>query len=373
MSLLNVSTQTNDTIPNISPVNYAAISNVIVLLVGTFSLHVMTAHVATPESSRTVAARVVSMTLSPITAGIASFNTIFVSLLRVLRDECPTPIQRALAAGSLAIHIPHRLEVEHTLERVPRGVPFNASEELDNPAETIYYVPWTARLVDNHYGHVAPGSPIRNNLATVLALIQLFYTVFKAYIDYSPAIEDMGLSSPYILVLPYLWASFLNLVANLLQGSYSHVTVLESEQEFGTINGLDREVTSSPNSGGQEELREYLAVTYPGIVFERSILLTVTTTTTIHHGFSLALIVTLIGLFTGYEEKLSMGALFLVAICLDIVVQPILEALQVHENKRATRVLWRSMGIFGVRMVCCVIYICAWISAAKAFYNLYLI
>jgi len=68
--------------------------------------------------------------------------------------------------------------------------------------------------------------PASNKLNTAFAILQLIYSLVQAFIQFDPLIRVQGLSSPFIIAIPYLYMSFINLMANLVQGSYTHTTII---------------------------------------------------------------------------------------------------------------------------------------------------
>jgi len=52
--------------------------------------------------------------------------------------------------------------------------------------------------------------------------------------QYEQMIHSQGLSSPFIIAVAYLYMSLINLIANLVQGSYTHVTIIPSTPTTNT-------------------------------------------------------------------------------------------------------------------------------------------
>lgn len=67
--------------------------------------------------------------------------------------------------------------------------------------------------------------PNSNTSTAILTMVQFIYGIIQLSSDGSSSFKHTGLSSPYIVILPYLLMSF-NLVANILNGSYPYVLVL---------------------------------------------------------------------------------------------------------------------------------------------------
>ena len=71
-----------------------------------------------------------------------------------------------------------------------------------------------------------PIFPASNKLNITFAILQLAYLAAQAYLQYEFTIHRQGLSSPYLIAIPYLYMSFINMIANLVQGSYTHITII---------------------------------------------------------------------------------------------------------------------------------------------------
>ena len=69
-------------------------------------------------------------------------------------------------------------------------------------------------------------SPQSNWLPGIIAVTQLILSGRSLYLTYRGSIQTFGLSSPYLVVVPYLLMTFINLLANVLVGSYAQIVVL---------------------------------------------------------------------------------------------------------------------------------------------------
>lgn len=69
-------------------------------------------------------------------------------------------------------------------------------------------------------------SPTSSALPQVIAIFQIILSSRQLFLQYESSILSHGLSSPYLVVIPYLLMSLVNLVTNILVGSYTHVTML---------------------------------------------------------------------------------------------------------------------------------------------------
>ena len=73
-------------------------------------------------------------------------------------------------------------------------------------------------------------------------------------------IREEGLSSPYIIVVPYLIMSLVNLICSALVSSYTHVTALSMENESLPEINLENVPLGWNGSAARERLDKYAAV-----------------------------------------------------------------------------------------------------------------
>ena len=80
-------------------------------------------------------------------------------------------------------------------------------------------LPATTELREHYKEYRIP--PLSNALTQFIAIGQAALSSRQVYLNYSSSIRENGLSSPYLVVIPYFLMSLLNLVANTFVGSYS--------------------------------------------------------------------------------------------------------------------------------------------------------
>ena len=99
----------------------------------------------------------------------------------------------------------------------------------------VYYsIPPTCRFRAQQTLRLFPSS---NRLKSTLAILQFFFSSFQAYMEYDPLIRCQGLSSPFLIAVPFLYyMTLLNLLANLVQGSYTHVIIIPPVPNTDTIH-----------------------------------------------------------------------------------------------------------------------------------------
>ena len=111
-----------------------------------------------------------------------------------------------------------------------RSHPPKTSREPHIPASDArleFILPPQSRLPGYENYKFYPSSSFANEL---IAVVQLIYGIYQLVTDYGSEIRLMGLSSPYICAIPYLFMSLVNLVANLLMPNYSHVVILPPQR-----------------------------------------------------------------------------------------------------------------------------------------------
>jgi len=69
-------------------------------------------------------------------------------------------------------------------------------------------------------------SPTTSWLPQIIALVQAVLSSRSLYLNYSTSIVTDGLSSPYIVVIPYIFMSLVNILTNTLVTSYTQITML---------------------------------------------------------------------------------------------------------------------------------------------------
>jgi len=151
-----------------------------------------------------------------------------------LQSELPhRMLTRAVIAGAIAIHVPHRftpllhsrnwemlsptkeISTEHC--RIPQADP--AFSQL-----TQWILPPTALLLDWTF-RIYPESMFREAAAGLLQLGFGLYQLVSSDAHFS--VQRDGLASPFLLVLPYLGMAGVNSVINILDPPYTVVTVLD--------------------------------------------------------------------------------------------------------------------------------------------------
>src|SRR5579859_6885630 len=245
-----------DTVSSASP--FSPLIHVILSFLTVCVLHVTTRHAPLPESFSVSLRHIIEMLLSPVSGTIAStisICNIFAALTtkRRNRSGAARQLADAISAGAIVIQIPRRflsMLNEHCSWRPlshqisdqqifwqtdqrnganapPRNTHYgitSTARDVFSEEPMLYSLPPTSRITCNTLVQVFRSS---NKIVIAVTLLQLIYTAFKVYIQYGMLIRDRGLSTPFLVAIPYLYMSFVNLIANLVQGSYTHVTTIE--------------------------------------------------------------------------------------------------------------------------------------------------
>ena len=228
--------------PTSLPILSSPLVQLVSFVIYVFIIPVLTAHTPTPQSLDEVLGQTVSMILSPISSSVSAFNASVMFALKIVRGNSAicgggarTPLHDAISAGAIAIRIPIRFvsvipEDPFGWRKLNDGIPTDETHPSsgstgNNSTEesVLYSLPWDCRFRSPQAPTVYPAS---NKLKSTLAILQLAYSSFQAYMQYEPVVVCQGLSSPFLIAIPHLYMSSVNLIASLVQGSYTHVTVI---------------------------------------------------------------------------------------------------------------------------------------------------
>lgn len=355
---------------NLTNSPFSTTVQIILLFVGPCLVLIMTTHSPIPKNRTDILGRILVTILGPIDSGGESFNSIVLFAVKIVRGDWSRCLWRrnemmlheALSAGALAIWIPIRFQAAidkspFGWRRLRRDIPLieyapyigdHNSRRHDTSPDyhgdiILCSIPPTSRITINNL----PIFPISNKLNNTISILQLAYSGFQLLWQYGPMIRDQGLVSPFIIMLGYLYMSFINLIANLVQGSYPHIMVIVpltpadadraaeshtpisdssaasestatvAENHQGEVNVispiysqqsvasryLDRSDNDSSTPDPHNLIREFdewLRIHYPQIeIIEYPFLSSVSFF--LHYSISLGVILTWIGLLTGFR------------------------------------------------------------------------
>jgi len=409
--------------------------------VGVCIVHTMTAHTPIPPEHRIE--HLVSMVLGPVGEGVQSFNSIVLFAVKIGRGDWPT-IRRptsphdVISAGAMAIRVPTRFTElldygPYGWKRVTQDTPiceFGADAVNDLLVDAVICrLPPLSRITPGTA--MPPLFPASNKLNTAFAILQLVYSAAQAYMQYEILIFAQGLSSPYLIAIPYLYMSFLNMIANLVQGSYTHVTIIpplrsstntiaptvlsqppsdnptnepdntvplgidedpvdgrqterdaesvvvmpsDSAPGLTPLNASENNDSSPRSSGSAEEFDEWMRRQYPHIKLHDSGPLEALAYF-LHHSTALAVTLTWVGLLTGFKASVCPSQVFiLLGVLMDPILHLLLGVLQKWDGSpRWAKEIWRGLGaILTIKLLAWGFNVIGAVFAAKNLYQILL-
>jgi hypothetical protein len=225
---------------------------VALFFLNTFFLHMLTAHIPLPEPAWRETGQAASMVFSPVSAGVSSFTPIlrFIKDLRwsILSLWKPCKVS-SVGPLPIAIRIPVRFvplldsSIWKPVSKSQSTIDLShASGSTENNLETTtvaesepFSLPHTACIkgrrlnVIKHYSYFA-------KFQAVIGFLQVSYSIWQAYTQFSPLLIEQGLATPILVALPALYMSFLNMIANLVQRWYTHIIILPPLRDFPSEN-----------------------------------------------------------------------------------------------------------------------------------------
>lgn len=224
------------------------------------------------------------MMVAPVTAGTVATHAILSFLQGLYQGglrwaiflDSKETLQDAVAAGAVGILVPREFapvlagrwklvgDERHSLMlSSKRSHPKGASREPHIPspeAKLEFILPPQSKLPGYKDFKFYPSS---SSAAMAIAVIQLVYGVYQLVTQYGSEISLMGLSSPYIFVVPYLLMSLVNLFANTVMPSYTHVVILSPEGDFSTTDSTELSRRNSTSTITSKPESEKTAITAP--------------------------------------------------------------------------------------------------------------
>jgi hypothetical protein len=233
--------------------------------------HAATIHPRTGATKSNSFRRMLLMLVAPITAGTVATYAIITFILGIKNHGLKwahflggaDKLQDAVPAGAVGILVPKDLAPvvagRWKLVGSDRHSLFLNNEQTENkkdphlPTENSYLefiLPPQSRLTGYKKQKFYPSSSFANEL---IAVVQLIYGVYQLVSQYGPEIQTMGLSSPYIFALPYLFMSLVNLVANILMESYSHIVILPPQLSDSDASSITTTMTTTTDKPDLED------------------------------------------------------------------------------------------------------------------------
>ena len=178
-----------------------------------------------------------------------------------------------------------------------------------------------------------------------------------AYIQYAPLIRDRGLSSPFLIALPFLYMNVLNLIANLVERSYQYITILSPIHRYG------------PNPSRPTTFSGWLEINFPGIEFDEIPSLEVWSFIG-HHLISTVVVATWTGMLTRFTCGPDNSFWFIVlAVFLDPIL-PIIVATILRQFPPRSHIVQQTI-LGGERIICWSFFIGGCLVASKILYSTY--
>lgn len=426
---------------------FSPTTQVFLFFVGICLVLIMTTHSPLPKNQAKALGQIIDTVLGPITSGVESFNSITLFAIKIARGDWPRCLRPgnemmshdALSAGALAVRIPSRFQ--SAIEESPLGwrilgknVPLleqppdigrrdsrqrSISPDSLHDDTILYSIPPTSRIADDNL-QLFPKS---NKLNTIISVLQLVYSAYQMLWQYGSMIRDQGLASPFIITFGYLFVSFLNLFANLVQGSYTNVTVISPRTTADTENTESR--APIPNSSTASESTETLAnsevsenhyqeanavsatniqppitlshldgnendpqpsdphdlaieldkwlrihhpqieiIEYPSLSYIAFFL---------HYSIALGVLVTWIGMLTRFAgDGSSSQMLLLLAVVAEPILHLMLQTAQVYTQRlERLRDVMDRVAVTGIKLVSWALNLIGWLIAAKSLYQIY--
>jgi hypothetical protein len=244
--------------------------------------HAATIHPRTGATKLNSLRRMLLMLVAPITAGAVATYSIITFILGV--KQCGLKwalflgsrekLEDAIPAGAIGVKIPqelapvlagrwklvgderhslmldHQKSHPHKTSREPHIPSSSSSSSSHDTTYLEFILPPQSKIPGYKNYKFYPSSSFANEL---IAVVQLIYGIYQLVADYGSQITLMGLSSPYTPVIPYLFMSLVNLMANILMPSYSHVVILPPSLSAGLSRTSS---TTTLESKGRNESSE---------------------------------------------------------------------------------------------------------------------
>jgi len=359
----------------------------------------MTAHSPRPEALMQEVGRSISMALTPVSVGVTSFHSIFCvtkrsGLWSLKTWRCgPSTIDPV----PLAIHVPTRLVPllsQNSLVWKPVGkdIPsidlagssFENITTQQDESVTYWHLPATALVKGDRYRPIRQYSHFAK-LQVLIAGLQLLYSAWQAYSMYQALFLDLGMSSPVIVALPALYSSFLNMLANLVQKTYTHVIILPPASRLSSTNTtlaaeIDIRTTiprsESPSSITSDiEFDDWFTANYPDIELNEDPSLEHISFLA-HHLLSIIVILTCLGLLSGFRSSGETSIGYQTSLLVSVFVDPVLhlclallQRMEIFEKRVSKNVELGMVG--GVKIVVWLGNGWGWYNAGKMWFKIY--
>jgi hypothetical protein len=252
---------------------WAAAQALIAFLVANILAHAATIRIRAGSKTASIVRHVIAAILLPVTAGDYAFRALGRWATWMFRHRDPGPSLKqavkqkefirgdtlidAVTAGAVAICVPMHLapllvgrwemaKRKRIIVMLDDSTHFWGKDEkpgihseIKVVASFSEYVPFILppdvqfvrgvdgdQLLRGSEGKSRRIVPDSGVLSGIVAVAQIILGVRELYRNYSSSVQVYGLGSPYLVVIPYFLMSFVNLLAGILVGSYSRITML---------------------------------------------------------------------------------------------------------------------------------------------------
>jgi hypothetical protein len=166
-------------------------------------------------------------------------------------------LEHAIIGGAVAIMVPLRfapllsgrletvkdyqkiLMLDHNEFEIPRAeLPFRVDRSF--PRYVPFILPASTEIFHDfpYKTHRIP--PSSSIISQLVGLFQLFSGIRQLYLAYDSSILQLGLTAPYLIVIPYLLMTCVNLIASVVSSSYTHVTLIPMKNDkIPKVNRVD--------------------------------------------------------------------------------------------------------------------------------------
>jgi len=333
------------------------------------------------------------MALSPVSVGVSSFRSILCvtkGSLKTWRRGYPT-----IDPVPLAIRVPARfvpLLSQNPLVWKPVGKDIPSIELAGSSSEnsttstpqdesvTYWHLPVTALVKRDRYRPIRQYSHFAK-LQFLIAGLQLLYSAWQAYSMYQPLFLCLGMASPVIVALPALYNSFLNMPANLVQKTYTHIIILPPAASLSSTNTPSAtEITiswsESPSPITSDiEFDDWFTANYPDIELNEEPSLEHVSFFA-HHMLAIMVFLTCLGLLTGFRSSGETSIDYQTSLLVSVFVDPVLhlclallQRMDIFEKRVSKNVDLGMVG--GVKIVVWLGNGWGWYNAGKMWFKIY--
>jgi hypothetical protein len=252
----------NSSLP-ISPSNCVPLSpssnlwNIALFFAANIFAHAATIHSRTGATKFNSFQRMCLMLVAPITAGTVATYAIVTFILGIknrgikwaafldsregLEDAVPAEGVGILIPRDLAPVVAGRWKLvgaeRHSLLLDHKKLDTDSREpHIPEPGASLQFIlPPQSRLPGYKHHKFYPSSSFANEF---IAVVQLIYGIYQLVSQFGGEFQVMGLSSPYVFAIPYLFMSLVNLVANMVMPSFTHIVILPPNNRISRSSSL---------------------------------------------------------------------------------------------------------------------------------------